>query len=165
MRVMGVLPPGLAALTSDLMIRMVGHPHIASSSRVRCFLLRFINSTVFEYQAFLAPCIRPREAAEATKTERKAVREIMATATQASICCQRNIQTSSKLPWNMRPETRTEAVMAMKRFKERKMPRKNFWRGLMRTAQRRRIGMRIIMISVPTSKMMSKMASPRERLK
>ena len=74
------------------------------------------------------------------KIERNAVRDIMETATQASISCQRKIQTSSTVSPDFRPETRTHSMMAMAIFIDRKTPRPNFWKGLMRTFQRRQIG-------------------------
>ena len=106
-----------------------------------------------------------REDSEATKTDRKAVSEIMETATQASICCQKKSQTSSNVPRNLRPDTRIEAVIAMNRFKERKSTRISFWRGLILTDQRRRIGIATSNRSVPTSRTMSKIARPRARWK
>lgn len=81
---------------------------------------------VVEYQGFLAPDFRAREDSEPMKAERKAVSEIMATATQASICCQTKSQTLSNVPRKLRPDTRTQAVIAMNRFRERKRPRMNF---------------------------------------
>ena len=66
-----------------------GSSRIASSLLGCRALLRLMAATVLEDQGFLAPSLRAREDSEATKTERKAVSEIMATATQASISCQR----------------------------------------------------------------------------
>lgn len=53
---------------------------------------------VLEYQGFLASSLRAREVSEATKADRKGVSEIMETATQASISCQKKSQTSLNLP-------------------------------------------------------------------
>ncbi len=103
-----------------------GNPCKASSSQRRWAFLRFMALMVLEYQGFLPPDLRAREASEPTKTERKAVRDIIATATQASICCQTKSQTLSNVPRKLRPDTRTQAVIAMNRFKERKRPSINF---------------------------------------
>ena len=54
--------------------------------------------------------------------DRKAVIEIMMTATHASMWCQVNSQTVSNVPWYLKPDLRTMAVNVMNRFKDRKMP-------------------------------------------
>ena len=58
--------------------------------------------------------------------DRKAVIEIMITATHASMWCQVNSQTVSNVPWYSRPVLRTMATSVMNRFKDRKMPMMNF---------------------------------------
>ena len=58
--------------------------------------------------------------------DRKAVTEIMMTATHASMWCQVNSQIVSNVPWYLRPDLRTMAMNVMNRFKERKMPMMSF---------------------------------------
>ena len=144
---------------------MLGSSSRCSSSLRRWSLLCLMAWTVLEYQGFLAAFLRAPEFSDFTNADGKAVRETMATATQASICCQMKSQTSSKVPRNLSPDTRIEATIAMKRFRERKIPRTNFCRGLILTDHRRRRGIPMINRSVPTSTIISKMAKPRARWK
>lgn len=86
--------------------------------------------------------------------ERKAVNETMRTATQASTCCQKISQTRSNESTEVRmPETLTIATMIIKTLKHKNAPMPSFWRSLMRTFQRRAIGIVITRsVSVQFSK-------------
>jgi len=53
---------------------------------------------VLEYQGLLASSLRAREVSEATKADRKAVKDIMETATQGSNSWQRKSQILSNVP-------------------------------------------------------------------
>lgn len=75
-----------------------GKPSASSSSLRRWAFLRLRALMVLEYQGCLAPALRASEDSEPMKADRNAVSEIMAMATQASICCQTKSQTLSNVP-------------------------------------------------------------------
>lgn len=91
-----------------------------------------------------------------TKSDRKAVKETIRTATQPSAWCQNMTQTMSKLPRELRrPYILIIAVMIMNMPRQSDKPKRNFWLSLIRTAQSNRTGIAMINTSVNMSRLMA----------
>ena len=86
-------------------------------------LLRPVNDGEYHSLALLARFV---DDTPLTKKERKAVRETMMTALQASICCQKRIQEVSQTASDRMLALLMKAMIAIDKFRHRKTPRPIF---------------------------------------